>query len=133
MDIYEVLKKDHRKIEELLEMLVSTHEGDSAPTALINKIRDELIPHSRAEESVLYNSIRSVNTAHDLVWHGYAEHMEAEGFLRALQIEEKVDASWKKTAMKLKKSLQHHIEEEEDEIFAAAQQLFTKEESVVMA
>ena len=65
--------------------------------------------------------------------HGYQEHMEAETLLRTLQAADKIDAAWKQTAQKLKKALEHHIEEEEGKIFNVAQHLFTEEEAVMMA
>ena len=72
MQIYDALMKDHRKVEGLLANLVTIKDGDfKRRDELVQKIRDELIPHARAEEAVFYNSIRAVDTAKDLVWHGY--------------------------------------------------------------
>lgn len=64
--------------------------------------------------------------------HGYKEHMEAEGYLRTLQAQSKLVGDWKKTAIKLKESLEHHIEEEEGKIFSMSRQLFTQQEAEMM-
>lgn len=134
MLIYEALKNDHDKVKDLLNELMEIPDGISRRRhELIEKIRDELVPHSRAEESVFYNSLRSIDAAKDLVMHGYSEHMEIEAFLRTLQAKDKVDADWRKTAAKLKASLEHHIDEEEGRIFNVAQQLFTEGEAEMMA
>lgn len=134
MKIYEALVNDHRKVQDLLDQLVNLTEGDGEVRhELIQGIRDELIPHSRAEEAVFYNSIRAINTAKDLVWHGYEEHMAAEGLLRTLQAADKIDAEWRKIAQKLRQALNHHIQEEEERIIPIAQQLFTDEEAETMA
>jgi hypothetical protein len=133
MQIYEALKNDHDKVKKLLNELVSMDfEDKDHAEAIIDLIRDELIPHSRAEEAVFYNSIRAVDTAKGLVWHGYEEHIMAEGLLRALQGMSKVDADFRGVARKLKAALEHHIHEEETKIFSAAQELFTEEEAEVM-
>ncbi|MBX3022268.1 MAG: hemerythrin domain-containing protein [Bdellovibrionales bacterium] len=133
MDIYQALVKDHRKVQDLLNVLVNLDESDSdVRKELTDKIRDELIPHSRAEEAVFYNSIRAINTAQDLVWHGYEEHMQAEALLRTLQAAEKIDVGFKKTAEKLREALNHHIQEEEERIIPVARQLFTEDEARVM-
>lgn len=133
MNIYSALKSDHDKVKALLSELVSLSEGDEKRfSTLVAKIRDELIPHSRAEEAVFYNSIREVDIAKNLVWEGYEEHMAAEALLRSLQAVNKVDVQSKKLAEKLKAALEHHIQEEESEIFSAAKQLFTAEESTEM-
>jgi hemerythrin superfamily protein len=134
MQIYDALMKDHRKVEGLLANLVTIKDGDfKRRDELVQKIRDELIPHARAEEAVFYNSIRAVDTAKDLVWHGYAEHMEAEALLRTLQAAEKIDVGFKNTAQKLKDAVTHHIQEEETEIMPVARRLFTDEEAVAMS
>ena len=100
---------------------------------LIAQIRDALIPHSRAEESVFYNSLREIATTKDLIAHAYGEHMEAETMLRALQVQGKLDAGWYQTAKALKSALEHHISEEETTIFSAARQVFTEGEAEMMS
>jgi len=134
MKIYEALVNDHNKVKDLLGRLVALNAGDEEErTTLIEEIRDELVPHARAEEAVFYNSIRAINTAQDLVWHGYEEHMEAEALLRTLQAADKIDADSRKLAQKLKTTVEHHIREEEERIIPVAQQLFTDQEAEVMA
>ena len=133
MTIYEALKTDHRKVQGLLEELVTLDEGgESRRSSLIGKIRDELIPHARAEEAVFYNSIRAVDTEKAIIAHGYQEHVMAETLLRTLQVADKIDVGWQATAKKLKSALDHHISEEEGEIFTAAKKLFTTEEAEVI-
>lgn len=134
MTIYDALKKDHEKVKQLLNQLVMS-EGSPAEerSDLIAQIRDELIPHARAEESVFYNSLRSLDQAKDIVMHGYGEHIEAETLLRTLQAKDKVDMEWKSTAAKLRTAVTHHIDEEETKIFNVAKQLFTNQEATMMA
>ncbi|MEZ0390840.1 MAG: hemerythrin domain-containing protein [Pseudobdellovibrionaceae bacterium] len=134
MLIYDALKKDHESVRQHLNELIMLSEGDeNRRHTLIQQIRDELVPHSRAEESVFYNSLRAIDAAKDIVMHGYQEHMEAEALLRTLQAKDKIDADWKATAQKLKKALEHHIQEEEGKIFTVARQLFTDDEARMMA
>lgn len=133
MQIYEALEKDHDKVMELLRELISlTEANEERRGELIGEIRDELVPHSRAEESVLYNSLRLVEGEKAVVAHSYQEHLQAEALLRTLQMKDKIDADWKQTAQKLKAALEHHIAEEESEVFEAARRVFTDEEAVQM-
>jgi len=133
MLIYEVLKKDHDKVKELLERLVHSQDASSEERgSLIEQIRDELIPHSRAEERVFYNALRSIDMAHDMATHGYKEHVEAETLLRTLQAMDVVNMDWTNTAKKLKDAVEHHIQEEETKFFDAAKQLFIEEEAQAM-
>lgn len=133
MLIYDALKKDHEKVKGLLDELLAVTEGDPRRNQLIKSIRDELIPHSRAEESVLYNSLRSIDATKDLVRESFQEHLEAEALLRTLQMKDKIDADWRTTAGKLKEALVHHIREEESAVFAAAQEYLTEREAEMMA
>jgi hemerythrin superfamily protein len=133
MKIYEALMKDHDHVKELLSDLIALDDEDTeARSELVEEIRDELIPHARAEESIFYNSMRSLQEDNSEVMHGYKEHMEAETLLRALQVTDTVNVGWRKTAEKLKEALEHHIEEEETTIFAEARELFTAEEAEMM-
>lgn len=129
MDIYQNLKKDHVEVKKLLTELLSLNENDEYRHTIIEKIASELIPHARAEEAVVYNSIRAADADTGVVMHSYKEHMEAEGFLRLLQTKDKLAGNWKETAQKLKDSLEHHIQEEETKIFAQAKKLFSDEEA----
>lgn len=129
MDIYQALKEDHEKIRDLLDELVSLKEDDDYRFSVIEQIRDELIPHARAEESVFYNTLRAVNADKKVVYHGFQEHMEAETLLRQLQVMDKINLDWKATAEKLRNAILHHVEDEESEIFSEARAAFTKEEA----
>ena len=133
MLIYEALKKDHENLKPLLAELVRQENGGKSPTALIAKIRDELIPHSRAEEAIFYNSLRTIDGAGELVAHGYMEHMEAEAMLRTLQAIDLVDVKWTALAQKFKDGIEHHIKEEESDIFSAARLVLAEEEAEMMA
>ncbi len=133
MLIYDALKKDHVKLKDLLERLVHSADADDQTRAsLLSEIHDELIPHTRAEEAVFYNSLASIPEGKDLVSSGYAEHMEAETLLRDLQGMEGVGADWTKMAKSLEDALKHHISEEEGRIFQAARQLLADDEARMM-
>lgn len=131
--IYEVLKKDHVTVKGLLTELVSMKEDSPRRGELVQKIADELIPHARAEEAVFYNSLRSVPVVGGEAWHGYREHMMAETLLRTLQVAETIDAGFLTVANKLKDTLEHHIQEEETELFNLARGVVTEEEATQMA
>jgi hemerythrin superfamily protein len=134
MTIYEAIKKDHKNVLGLLDQLIAAEK--SAPEsreALLTEIRDELIPHSRAEEAVLYNSIRDIEGEEGIVAHSYGEHMQAEALLRGLQVSDALNVDWVAGAKKLKEALTHHINEEEGKIFTAAQHLFIEVEAEAMA
>ena len=129
MQIYEALKNDHKKVLELFDELLALDEHDDHRLDLVEQIRDELIPHSRAEEKVFYNSLRALDADSGKVMHAYNEHLAAETLFRTIQAENGLHVGWKTTAKKLRDALQHHIQEEESEIFALAQKVFSTQEA----
>ena len=129
MQIYDALKKDHEAVKGLLNELLSLDEQDDRHDEIVEQIRDDLIPHSRAEEAVFYNALRALNADRSEVMHGYKEHLEAETLLRTLQAKNSVGGDWKATARKLQEALEHHISEEEGTIFSIARSMLTDEEA----
>jgi hemerythrin superfamily protein len=129
MDIYDLLKQDHDEVKQVLSDLIELQQDDEYRFVLIEEIRNLLVPHSRAEEEVFYNTLRAVNADKSVVRHGFKEHMEAEGLLRALQAMDKFNMEWKSTALKLQEAVLHHISDEESEIFEEARSAFSQEEA----
>lgn len=132
MDIYTILKNDHAEVKVLLDELIALNSDDDYRMVLIEQIEKTLIPHVRAEESILYNSIRALRSDTSNIMHSYKEHAEAETYLRALQVKDKADLDWKSTAKKLRTCLDEHIQEEEGNIFTEAKSLFSDDEANMM-
>ncbi len=133
MTIYELLKKDHKKVEALLDKLVRWSAADNDGwKEVVDQIRDELIPHARAEEAVFYNALREADAATGEVLHGYGEHAMAETELRTLQAMKAIDVNWTALAKKLREDILHHVEEEEGKIFKAAQKVLSDEEATMI-
>jgi len=129
MDIYTALHNDHEHVRQLLEKLVATTELNDDTSELLGRIGDLLIPHSRAEEELFYNSIRRLEPDNDFIMHGFREHMEAETLLRTLQGMAMIGVEWTSAAKKLRDAVNHHIEEEETTFFSAGRRLFDEEEA----
>jgi iron-sulfur cluster repair protein YtfE (RIC family) len=129
--IYDILKHDHDELKGILSRLEALDEN-ADPTELVAAVRDALIPHARAEEAVFYNSLREYERAKAKIGHSFREHMAAEALLRTLQVKEKLPLDWKKTVRELRSALDHHIREEEGEIFPLARQFFTDEEAQML-
>lgn len=127
--IYDLLAQDHDEVQGLFTQLLALDDKDESRTEIVTQIYDALIPHSRAEEAVFYNTLRSIGAGKGKVFHGFAEHVEAEVMLKALIVEVKTGLPWKATATKLSEALTHHIYEEETEIFAVAKEALTEPEA----
>lgn len=134
MTILEVIKNDHDRMRALLGRLLNNVDSDREKrTDLIRRIRDEVIPHARAEEAVLYNGMRAADAPTDMVYHGFKEHAETEVLLHTLETMDKLHADWEVVAKKLHDELIHHVDEEESDLFPQVKAAFTTEELTEMA
>jgi len=134
MTILEVIKNDHDRIKALCNRLMNNIDSDPEKRSeIIRHIRMELVPHSRAEEVVLYNKMRSSDGPNGQIYDGFREHAEAEALLYALEAVESVHVDYKMIAQKLTDTILHHIQEEEDVVFQEAKALFSKKEGEEMA
>lgn len=134
MHILEALREDHDEMLELVARLLDLEEDDTERrNQIVQQLSDLLIPHARAEEAVLYNSLRMISASKELAMDSYMEHMEVEGLLRMLQVQELANFSWRETAGRLRTALEDHILKEESAVFSATEALFTNEEAEAMA
>ena len=74
MLIYDVLKKDHEVVKDLLEKMEATKEtAPKSRIALLERLRNELIPHARAEEKVLYDTLKDIESTKELALEAYEQ------------------------------------------------------------
>jgi hemerythrin superfamily protein len=125
-DIVSVIKEQHRLVDRLLEQ--AAEEGaDTA--ALIRQVADHLLPHSEAEESFVYPTIRTKSEdAGDEVKDGIEEHHHIEDMLRTLLEQEPGDPGYDGTLAALTAELRHHVEEEEEDLLPVLQEKSSREE-----
>ena len=82
----------------------------------------------RMEEEVFYPPLRENKKTHDIVLEGYQEHHVADLIMDEL-LDMPVDAEmWQAKAKVLKENIEHHIEEEEDEMFKKARKVLSDEQ-----
>jgi hemerythrin-like domain-containing protein len=131
MDAIQLLKADHDKVKKLLTELESTTErAIKTRTELFETIRTELTVHEVIEEEIFYPALKEHPKAKDIVLEGYEEHHVVDtlmGELEALPVD---DETWGAKAKVMQENIEHHIEEEEGEMFAKARQVFDRAELV---
>lgn len=130
-----LLKQDHRKLQSLCEKILKEESGAS-PRAqeTFEEFKTLLIAHSKAEEAVFYEPIRQRTAkdgddkGHDGVLEGFEEHHVAELLVTEISELEGNDERWMAKMSVLCEALDHHIEEEEGEIFKAARKELKNDE-----
>jgi hemerythrin superfamily protein len=135
-DILDTLKKEHDEVKALCQQLV---ESDSAPErkALVRKIKHALVPHARAEEKAVYDAVIAVRGGGEKTKvdgnEGYLEHELADKTLAKLgKISQAKSPEFSAAAKVLKELLEHHIKEEERDIWGDVKEHFSSEQRAAM-
>jgi hemerythrin-like domain-containing protein len=116
----EMLKQDHRKVEELFKQFEET-EDDSVKEQICELTIQELETHAAVEEEIFYPAAQPHVDEAELIDEAREEHHVVKLLLGELKKmsagDERFDAKYKV----LSESVKHHVEEEESELFPMVQ------------
>jgi hemerythrin superfamily protein len=126
MDALTLLKEDHERIKKMLaEGEKTTERGEKTREELFAKLKQNLTAHEAMEEEVLYPALRDNPKSKDIALEGYEEHHVVDEILEELQQTPPSDDTWAAKFKVAKENLEHHIEEEETDMFEKARQIFS--------
>ncbi|HEY6661019.1 MAG TPA: hemerythrin domain-containing protein [Pyrinomonadaceae bacterium] len=126
MTAFELLKADHRKVEELFTQLESA--SGARKLSVFNQIKTELELHTQLEEKIFYPALEEPEETHDLTLEAYEEHAMVKKLLGELSRARTANDEWEAKAKVLQENVEHHVEEEENELFPKADQALSDEE-----
>ena len=113
-----LIKDDHKKLEAVFKQLEKAEPKDTPP--LLQQVAELLIPHSKAEEQVVYPAIKSATPDEaDGVDDGLAEHHHVEEVLQQLLDSDPEAPGVDGLVAAMIGEVRHHVEEEEQEILPA--------------
>jgi len=125
MDAIALLETDHRKVKKLLaELETTTERGVKTRTELFATIKGELTLHEIVEEEIFYPELKAHPRAQDIVLEAYEEHHVVDLLMGELEALDVSDETWGAKATVMKENIEHHIEEEEGEMFRQARRVF---------
>jgi hemerythrin superfamily protein len=129
VDAIALLKKDHELVKKLLvEGAETTERAEKTRTELFARLKSELEIHERIEEEVLYPALKANPRSKEIALEGYEEHHVVDEILGELEMTPVSDETWGAKFKVAKENLEHHIEEEEGEMFTKTRQIFSDEE-----
>lgn len=133
MDAIELLKQQHREVEDLFEKFEKAKDGedDALLMELVTQLADNLAAHTTIEEKLFYPSVYVGPTA-DKLQEAVEEHLSAKRVIADLLDMEPTDEQFKAKVKVLQELVEHHVEEEEKELFKQVKKLMTKDELAVM-
>jgi hemerythrin-like domain-containing protein len=128
VDALTLLKDDHDRIKEMLERLDSTTErAEKTRGEGLADLKAALDIHEAIEEEVLYPALKQHAEAKDIVLEAYEEHDVVDTILAEIVQTPVDDETWAAKLTVMKENLEHHIEEEEGEMFEQARSVFDED------
>jgi len=129
MNALTLLKEDHKTLKKLLSDGEDTTErAVKTRHQLLERVTTQLSAHELIEERILYPALKKHEKAKDIVLEGYQEHHVADLLVKELHAMDVTDERWGAKFKVLKESLEHHIQEEEGEMFRKARGIFSQEQ-----
>jgi hemerythrin superfamily protein len=128
-DILDTLQTEHDEVQALLDKLVESEDGREQ-RSLVTKIKQALIPHSKAEEQVVYTPVAALTGEKPKIdgAEGFTEHALATATLMQLDKLTPNTPEFKADAKVLRELISHHVREEEKNIWAQIQENFSDEQ-----
>jgi len=124
MNVLELLKEDHSNVKSLFEKFDRTDKSSQEKkTELFEKMRRELKLHSRAEEEIFYPALKALNgEGRRLVSEALKEHRDVDELLTQISRLKPCDKNFDDKMETLIENVDHHVQEEEGEIFRFAEE-----------
>ena len=119
-DIYADLKRDHDKHRKMLAELGELKGDGAKRRKLFESFRVEIAAHAAAEEESLYATMLGNPELRDEARHSVAEHKEVDDLIGEMMELDFASDEWESKFFHMRHRYEHHIEEEEEEMFPAA-------------
>ena len=126
MDAFTLLTADHRKVAQLFERLEAA--SGKQKLSVFEQIKAELDLHAHIEEKIFYPALEKPAETHDLTLEAYEEHAMVKKLLRELSGARTASEEWQAQAKVLQEAVEHHVDEEENELFDKADDALSEEE-----
>lgn len=127
MNIFEILQQEHRQVESLFADLENA-ENPQKMSSIFEQITQALKLHTLAEELSFYPVMYEYDESRNLVEEAEEEHNETKILLEELAMLNMGDREFMDRIGKLKKAVQHHVQEEESEVFPMIQNMMDEDE-----
>lgn len=129
MDAFELLEKHHREMEQIFAELEPTTESAlKTREENFRRLQKELEVHTQIEEMILYPVLKKETETRDITFEGYEEHNVAKHLLEEMAVMDVTSEVWTAKLKVLKESIEHHVKEEETEMFIDARKALSEEE-----
>jgi iron-sulfur cluster repair protein YtfE (RIC family) len=124
MNAFTLLKTDHKTVAGIMEKIDGTTERAlKTREELFTQLKTELDIHARIEETIFYPALEKADETRDITLEAFEEHRLVKQLLGELESMAKDSEEWTAKFTVLKENVEHHVEEEEGEMFPKARKV----------
>jgi hemerythrin-like domain-containing protein len=128
VDALKLLKRDHDNVKKLLSEIEDTTErAVKTRTSGLAKLKQELTIHEAIEEEIFYPALKEHAKTREIALEAYEEHGVVDAIMGEIEQTPVEDETWMAKFTVMKENLEHHIQEEEGEMFKQARQVFDRD------
>jgi hemerythrin superfamily protein len=122
-DAIKLLTEDHNKVKKLFKEFKKLAEknDEEGKEELATQICKELTVHAQLEEEIFYPAVRAAIDDDDLMNEAMVEHGSAKDLIAQIQSMRASDPMYDAVVTVLGEYINHHVEEEQNEMFPKAQ------------
>ena len=126
-DATELLKADHDRVDALFQKVKANEDGNNKDT--FDKIRQELEIHTHVEEQVFYPNLleNGDDELQKIVREGLEEHGQVKTLLVEMGSMSGDDEEFKAKLQVMMENVEHHVQEEEGEMFPLVREQLDEE------
>lgn len=128
-DIFSLIKADHRKVESLFAKLEDTTErAVQTRERIFAELKMEINAHAEAEEQAIYPELKEEEKTEEIAFESVEEHSIVKFLLKKLDQTPCDAKEWTAQITALKEVIEHHVEEEEEEMFKKMRAAYSEDE-----
>lgn len=125
MNAIDMLEEQHREVEDLFEQIEDA-EGTAEKRELFAQLADNLAVHATIEERHFYPAVKAKDTE-EILLESVEEHLAVKRLIADLLADDIDDDTFEAKVKVLKEQVEHHVEEEEDQLFPKVRKLFDED------
>ncbi|MGK7654018.1 hemerythrin domain-containing protein [Roseovarius sp. MMSF_3350] len=126
--IYDTIRADHDNHRDLMARIEDTSGDSQDRQKAWAAFYEDVKSHAAAEEETFYSKLMTKTWGQDSARHSVHEHQEMDDIMEELNEGDMASPGWLTRFKTLKHDYEHHMDEEEDEVFARAQEVIPEDE-----
>ena len=127
-DIYSAIKADHDKHRNWLATIAETSGASETRQTAWDAFYHDVKSHAAAEEETFYSKLISKTWGQDAARHSVHEHQQLDDLMEELNEMDMSSPAWLQKFKQLEHDYTHHMDEEEEDVFACARKVIPEDE-----